>query len=69
MANIAIKGHETRGKEVIQLLEMLGGENLERLNGSDIDAIYHISSEGYISASYDRYTISNHKCCRLEEFL
>ena len=25
MARLAIKGHETRGKEVIQLLEMLGG--------------------------------------------
>ena len=28
MANIAIKGHETRGKEIIELLEMLGGKNV-----------------------------------------
>ena len=68
MTQLAIKGHETRGEEVIELLEVLGGKNLERLNGSDIDAIYHISSEGYINASYDKYTISNHKCCKLEEF-
>ena len=27
MAQLAIKGHETRGKEVIELLEMLGGKN------------------------------------------
>lgn len=27
MARLAIKGHSTRGKEVIEILEMLGGEN------------------------------------------
>ena len=27
MTELAIKGHETRGKEVIELLEMLGGKN------------------------------------------
>lgn len=26
--NLAIRGHQTRGKEVIELLEMLGGKNL-----------------------------------------
>ena len=34
MANLAIKGHSTRGKEVIQLLEMLGGKNLNNFNGA-----------------------------------
>ena len=28
MAQLAIKGHATRGKEVIEILEMLGGKNL-----------------------------------------
>ena len=39
MANLAIKGHKTRGKEVIEILEMLGGKNTYR-----IDAIrdYHV---------------------------
>ena len=27
MAKLAIKGHKTRGKEVIEILEMLGGNN------------------------------------------
>ena len=27
MGNIAIKGHPTRGKEVIEILEMLGAKN------------------------------------------
>lgn len=32
MAQLAIKGHATRGKEVIQLLEMFGGKNIHRLD-------------------------------------
>jgi hypothetical protein len=27
MANLAIRGHKTRGKEVIEILEMLGGKS------------------------------------------
>jgi hypothetical protein len=34
--NLAIKGHSTRGKEVIQILEMLGGNNRDRLNGRSL---------------------------------
>ena len=34
MANLAIKGHPTRDKEVITLLEMLGGKNLNNLDGA-----------------------------------
>ena len=35
MANLAIKGHETRGKEVIKILEMLGGTNVYHHRGGD----------------------------------
>jgi hypothetical protein len=31
MAQLAIKGHQTRGKEVIEILEMLGGNNPDNL--------------------------------------
>ena len=34
MARLAIKGHSTRGKEVIEILEMLGGKNLNNFNGA-----------------------------------
>ena len=34
MATLAIKGHATRGKEVIEILEMLGGKNLNNFNGA-----------------------------------
>ena len=34
MAQLAIKEHPTRGKEVIEILEMLGGKNLNNLDGA-----------------------------------
>ena len=34
MANLAILGHATRGEEVIEILEMLGGKNLNNFNGA-----------------------------------
>lgn len=34
MAILALKGHSTRGKEVIEILEMLGGKNLNNLDGA-----------------------------------
>lgn len=37
---IAIQGHPTRGKEVIQILEGLGGNNLYMMTGSRFDCYY-----------------------------
>ena len=42
MAQLAIKGHATRGKEVIQLLEMLGGVNYYGLEGTTNNCPYYI---------------------------
>ena len=48
MANLAIRGHATRGNEVIEILEMLGGNNSHfNLKGTD-DEYYFINSERYI---------------------
>lgn len=49
---LAIKGHLTRGKEVIKLLEMMGGKNAEGYIGIDCDEFYTIE-DGYIIQSYD----------------
>ena len=49
---LAIKGHATRGKEVIELLEMLGGKNIEGYIGIEHDEIYAIE-DGYIIQVYD----------------
>ena len=45
MANLAIKGHKTRGKEIIELLEMLGGKNYFHMDGFTEEYIYYISGE------------------------
>ena len=39
---LAIKGHPTRGEEVIELLEMLGGNNVHNLYGEESFAYYVI---------------------------
>ena len=42
MAQFAIKGHATRGKEVIQMLEMLGGVNVFKIEGAETQGFYYI---------------------------
>lgn len=65
MANLAIKGHSTRGKEVIDILEMLGGKQFESYNGNDINWCYTI-----IDGSIDwDYPSDKYKVFSLEEFL
>ena len=67
MAQLAIKGHATRGKEVIEILEMLGGKNKAYLNGTDTCLVYYICLEGYIDTLY---AVSNkYKVFTLEAFL
>lgn len=39
---LAIKGHPTRGKEVIELLEMMGGKNNYKVDGANINCTYII---------------------------
>jgi hypothetical protein len=65
MAELAIKGHATRGKEVIELLEMMGGKQFESYLGNDISWCYTIIN-GEIDWDYpsDKY-----KVFTLEEFL
>ena len=70
MANIAIKGHETRGKEVIELLEMLGGNNETfALKGNDDALYYSINRDGVIfSRNTDDLKIDAFICFTLDEF-
>ena len=42
MAKLAIRGHETRGKEVIEILEMLGGINTAHFDGENTGLAYYI---------------------------
>lgn len=60
---LAIKGHPTRGKEVIELLEMLGGKN-PNCTGNCSSAYYHID-DGLIKVDC---IVSNHCLYTLEQF-
>ena len=66
---LAIKGHATRGKEVIQLLEMLGGKNIHNSWGVFESRIYTIDEKTneIIDVSKKRH-YSNYNLFTLEEF-
>lgn len=58
MRNLAIRGHATRGNEVIQILQMLGGKCEEVYNGNRVNCVYTIKN-GIIVWDYPfcKYTI------------
>ena len=60
---LAIKGHPERGKEVIKLLEMMGGKN-PNCSGNCSSAYYHIDN-GLIKVDC---IVSNHYLYTLEQF-
>jgi hypothetical protein len=45
---LAIRGHKTRGKEVIEILEMLGGKMFPKSTGTDSFSNYYINHNGHI---------------------
>lgn len=62
--NLILKGHTTRGKEVIELLEMLGGHNINHCCGACITRAYFTNEDGYIESCdsvlnyiYQQYTL------------
>lgn len=68
MARLAIKGHPTRGNEVIETLEMLGGKREGVFLGNVIDVGYYIDSNGYIDYGYANF-LDNTIIYTLDEFL
>ena len=68
MAQLAIKGHPTRGKEVIEILEMLGGNNIYGHEGHNPLAMYWVikSHNNRIGCSTER---KDGRIFTLEEFL
>ena len=64
---IAIKGHESRGKEVIQILESLGGKNVEKLTGT-YETFYYIDDRNEISDNHKEKFPLAYKLYTLEGF-
>jgi hypothetical protein len=60
---IAIQGHPTRGKEVIQILESWGGINQMNYEGGNSEKYYYIARDSIItvatavSSTYTKYTL------------
>ena len=65
---LAIKGHSTRGKEVIELLKMLGGCD-SGYGGLGVHYYYYISQLGNIEGSSEPYEFNTYIVFTLEEFL
>lgn len=68
MANLAIKGHTTRGEEVIEILEMLGGKNKVGLLAKNETLVYFIKN-GVINNTCMNLQTLPFKTFTLEEFL
>ena len=64
---IAIKGHALRGKEVIQILESLGGKNIEGLKGT-CETFYYINNRNEIDDNHKSNFLPDYKLYTLEEF-
>ena len=62
---IAIKGHITRGKEVIQILKNLGGINIHNHLGNNFGAYYELHGNSIVCMSTKS---DNYKYYTLEEF-
>ena len=65
---IAIKGHPTRGNEVIEILEMLGGKNVYILPG-DTTYAYYVLESGEIHCGTYIYGNEPYTIFTLEEFI
>lgn len=66
--SLAIRGHDTRGDEVIELLEMLGGHNVCRLNGQE-QLPHWVADNNYICNKFSKNCRDILLTFTLEEFL
>lgn len=66
MVKIAIQGHPTRGNDIIQILEDLGGKNKQGQCGDDCCSYYYIGHDNIIYKTYTKWP--DFKYYTLEEF-
>lgn len=62
--NLYIKGHCTKGQDVIEILEMFGGININRYQGLNTKAVYYLDNE--LNIVFKECNVSN--SFTLEEF-
>ena len=66
---LVIKGHTTRGKEVIELLEMLGGINVHKHMGINDRTFYYVNDTTGIDCDQTLWNNNRYTIFTLEEFL
>lgn len=66
---LAIRGHSTRGKEVIELLEMMGGSNIHQYNGEANSYSYYVSSNVILNDRRSIIEDDDFEIFTLEDFL
>lgn len=68
MCNIAIQGHPTRGKDVIKILESLGGNNKLDLKGNQSTGYYYLNNDNIIICEFHSCIIGKYTCYTLEKY-
>ena len=69
MAHLAIQGHATRGREVIELMEVLGGTQASPMVGKNTNHWYYLNPNGIIVYSIGKPIGDNYSFYSLEDFL
>lgn len=69
MGRLALRGHSTRGVEVIAILEMYGGVNYNNALGSNPDGIYFIEADNIVSDTIRRVNHEEFTILTLEDYL
>ncbi len=66
---IAIQGHPTRGGEVLDILEGMGGKREYTMSGCYPDMFYYIREDGRIDCAEAEDLPKNYACITLEGYL
>lgn len=69
MGRLALRGHSTRGAEVIAILEMYGGVNYNNALGNNPNGIYFIEADNIVSDTIRRVNYEEFSIFTLEDYL
>lgn len=69
MGRLALRGHSTRGAEVIAILEMYGGVNYNNALGNNPNGIYFIEADNIVSDTIRRVNHEEFTIFTLEDYL
>ena len=69
MGRLALRGHSTRGAEVIAILEMYGGVNYNNALGNNPNGIYFIEADNIVTDTIRRVTHEEFTILTLEDYL